>query len=298
MVVQRGVDDDSDDLVLCLRPLGDAPMSGPAPAVPADAEVRRVRRTARADRRARRRGIVSAPADEDGFSTDSDLEDAIVDDYTAAQHDLERRTHALLEDVRAEDFRDPQKGLAVRFADWRARYPDEYNGAFGGLALVQAWEFWARGEMVGWDPLRVSAPGARGRARGRAWATGVGGLAEDLADDPERHTDRVVRVVHRAVQLLAAARCRGCRRRRRRHGSRARGRPRRRPRDGHGHPGGRAPRPVRNPGRRIQPVLDRADAARSGPGRGHQRPDRPERKVSGEAGATSYTAAGAAHAAR
>lgn len=56
----------------------------------------------------------------------------------------------------AEDFRDPRVGLARRFALWRREYGEEYEGAFGGLGMVGAWEFWARGEMGDWDPLRVS----------------------------------------------------------------------------------------------------------------------------------------------
>lgn len=34
--------------------------------------------------------------------------------------------------------------LFGRFASWRARYPDEYSAAWGGLSLAQAWSFWAR----------------------------------------------------------------------------------------------------------------------------------------------------------
>jgi GC-rich sequence DNA-binding factor len=94
--------------------------------------------------------------DEDGFSTDSTLAEGDAEDYFAAHQHLEKRVVGLLDDVKAEDFRDPEKGVAVRFGDWRKRYEEEYVNAFGGLALVHAWEFWARGEMVGWEPLRVS----------------------------------------------------------------------------------------------------------------------------------------------
>jgi hypothetical protein len=94
--------------------------------------------------------------DEDGFSTDSTLAEGDAEDYFAAHQHLEKRVIGLLDDVKAEDFRDPEKGVAVRFGDWRKRYEEEYVNAFGGLALVHAWEFWARGEMVGWEPLRVS----------------------------------------------------------------------------------------------------------------------------------------------
>jgi hypothetical protein len=63
---------------------------------------------------------------------------------------------ALSSDVKAEDFRDPELGLAVRFGGWRKQYEDEYSNAYGGLAMVQGWEYWARQEMVGWEPSRVS----------------------------------------------------------------------------------------------------------------------------------------------
>jgi GC-rich sequence DNA-binding factor len=160
MVASRRSADDGDDLALFLgipRPAEGADKSAVDTST-ANSDYRRVRRTARTDRRERRIGVVNSAstASEEGLSTDSELEQDVVDDFAASQHDLERRVHALLEDVKAEDFRYPERGLALRFADWRKRYPEDYDGAFGGLALVQAWEFWARGEMVGWDPLRVS----------------------------------------------------------------------------------------------------------------------------------------------
>lgn len=124
-------------------PSGSEPQSG----------IRRARRTARESRRGKRKQQTTAQ--EDGFSTDSTLAEGDAEDYFSAQQQLEKRVTGLLDDVRAEDFRDPEKGVAVRFGDWRKRYEDEYVNAFGGLALVHAWEFWARGEMVGWEPLRV-----------------------------------------------------------------------------------------------------------------------------------------------
>lgn len=160
IVSTRRMADDGDDLSLFLgipRAAEGAEKSA-IDTSSANSDYRSVRRIARADRRGRLKGVVNsaATAAEEGFSTDSDLDAEAEDDYTASQHDLERRVHALMEDVKAEDFRYPERGLAVRFADWRKRYAEDYEGAFGGLALVQAWEFWARGEMVGWDPLRVS----------------------------------------------------------------------------------------------------------------------------------------------
>lgn len=58
-------------------------------------------------------------------------------------------------DVRAEGFRDPKVGLAKWFGEWRGQYEDIYVGAWGGLGLVGAWEFWGRLEIVGWNPFQV-----------------------------------------------------------------------------------------------------------------------------------------------
>jgi len=118
---------------------------------------RRIRRSERGARRAKRRARQAKACDEEGYSTDSTLADGDAQDYAYAHRELGKRVEGLLDDVRAEDFRDPDKGLAVRFGDWRKSYSEEYVNAFGGLAMVQAWEFYARGEMIGWEPLRVSA---------------------------------------------------------------------------------------------------------------------------------------------
>ncbi len=162
---KRRAADDSDDLALFLgvppttssedidelarsRNTESGPHSG----------IRRSRREDRISRRHRRRLNRSARPqveEDEGFSTDSSLSPGDLEDYNSATAELEYRVHALLADVKADEFRDPDKGLAVRFGDWRKRYEEEYGNAFGGLAMVQAWEFWARGEMVGWEPLRV-----------------------------------------------------------------------------------------------------------------------------------------------
>ncbi|ORY34945.1 nineteen complex-related protein 2-domain-containing protein [Naematelia encephala] len=168
MVNRRRVADDNDDLALFLgvAPLTDNEVeevdelgrsrngieAGPS------SSTRRARRSEREARRIRRRARTNRSTEDDGFSTDSTLAEGDAEDYDIAQDVLDKRVTALLDDVRAEDFRDPEKGVAVRFGDWRRRYEDEYVNAFGGLALVQAWEFWARGEMVGWEPLRGSSP--------------------------------------------------------------------------------------------------------------------------------------------
>ena len=161
---KRRTADDLDDLAVTLGvapPSADEPeevdelgRSKPSEAGP-HSGVRRARRTARESRRGKRKQRASG--EDEGFSTDSTLAEGDAEDYFAAHQQLEKRVHGLLDDVRAEDFRDPEKGVAVKFGGWRKHHEEEYVNAFGGLALVHAWEFWARGEMVGWEPLRVSS---------------------------------------------------------------------------------------------------------------------------------------------
>lgn len=162
MSSRRRATDDEDDLSLFFG--APAPVDGGVDdfgrSLTADAgpssSGRRIRRSEREVRRAKRRARQAKAYDEEGYSTDSTLAEGDAQDYNSAHRDLGKRVEGLLDDVRAEDFRDPEKGLAVRFGDWRKSYTEEYLNAFGGLAMVQAWEFYARGEMVGWEPLRVS----------------------------------------------------------------------------------------------------------------------------------------------
>lgn len=65
-----------------------------------------------------------------------------------------RKEHALvMSDVENDAFRDPTTELVSRFEAWRAKYPSDYDIAWGGLALANAWEWYARYEMALWDPL-------------------------------------------------------------------------------------------------------------------------------------------------
>ncbi|KAK4683886.1 hypothetical protein P7C73_g6329, partial [Tremellales sp. Uapishka_1] len=153
LVKKRRSEDDSDDLALFLGvPSSSGETDDVSSALP-HSSVRRTRRAQRDSRRLKRKRV---QPEEDGFSTDASLASVEAEDFEEANAKLEHRVHALLEDVKAEDFRDPDDGLAVRFGEWRRKYEEEYGNAFGGLAMIQAWEFWARGEMVGWEPLRVS----------------------------------------------------------------------------------------------------------------------------------------------
>ncbi|KAJ9115871.1 hypothetical protein QFC22_005013 [Naganishia vaughanmartiniae] len=126
------------------------------------AGVRKGRREARfARKEARRlrsgRGSTIPAEDDDGYSTDSSLSPADAEDYETALASLLSRAEDLDKDIKAEEFRDPAHpsgGVAYWFSQWRRREPEEYAQAFGGLGCVQAWEYWARKEMVGWEPSR------------------------------------------------------------------------------------------------------------------------------------------------
>jgi GC-rich sequence DNA-binding factor len=163
---KRRLADDSDDLALCVGVAGveneveevdemgrtrrGIDDSGPY------SNIRRARRQDRIARRERRASKLRKEQQEAGLSTDSELGEGDTQDYQTAQEALQVRVDNLSSDVKAEDFRDPQLGLAVRFGGWRRQYEEEYNNAYGGLAMVQGWEYWARQEMIGWEPGRVS----------------------------------------------------------------------------------------------------------------------------------------------
>ena len=126
---RRRREDDNDDLALFIgvptpkaedEEVDDMGRARPNEAGPSSS-VRKIRRIERESRRARRRARFSKPVEDEGFSTDSTLAEGDAEDYTAAQKDLDRRVSALLDDVKAEDFRDPEKGLAMRFGQWRSR---------------------------------------------------------------------------------------------------------------------------------------------------------------------------------
>ncbi|KAF8755080.1 Haspin like kinase domain [Rhizoctonia solani] len=137
MISKRRLDDMSDDLSLFLG----APSAGeemevvdelgrtvPSSTAPQSA-VRRVRREARQSRRSTR---PSHAEDQEGTKASS-----------------------VFSDVTAEEFRDPRKGVAKWFGEWRERWGDSYTGAWGGLGVVGAWEMWVRLEVLVWDPVIV-----------------------------------------------------------------------------------------------------------------------------------------------
>jgi GC-rich sequence DNA-binding factor len=114
------------------------------------------RRAARAARRALRLKKGRQSQDEEGYSTDATLPSSDAADYLAALQRLSDQRDQILSDVKANEFKDPSRGIGARFAAWRERFEDSYVGAWGGLGLVGAWEFWARLEMLGWNPFGVN----------------------------------------------------------------------------------------------------------------------------------------------
>lgn len=121
---------------------------------------RNERRAARVARR-NRRHTEMMPSDpdnrEEGYSTDSSLTQSDALDYQQALERIFADSKDILSDVRSVEFKDPARGLAKWFGEWRERYADSYIGAWGGLGLVGAWEFWVRLELLGWNPFEASS---------------------------------------------------------------------------------------------------------------------------------------------
>lgn len=115
-----------------------------------------VRVARRAARERRQMASSSSPnPDEDSF-TDDELSAGDSTDLASAITSLKESLGLIFIDVKADDFRDPNLGIRKKFEEWRGKYGEEYRNAFGGLALVGVWEFWARVEMALWNPFEVS----------------------------------------------------------------------------------------------------------------------------------------------
>ncbi|KAG8898670.1 hypothetical protein FRB99_007237 [Tulasnella sp. 403] len=158
MVSKRREEDDEDDACLFLtlppKPSQEAQQDdlGRISAATQQGPHAPVRKARRADRE--RRHATRLGSEEDGFSTDSDLPPSDAEDFEDAMRKLRQRVKALLSDVQLREFKEARLAVAQRFSDWRSTYEESYTNAWGGLGAVAAWEFWARFEMAGWDPLR------------------------------------------------------------------------------------------------------------------------------------------------
>lgn len=117
--------------------------------------IRRERMSARNTRRLLRRAKANKREDEEGYSTDASLPSSDAADFEVAIQKLLEKRKDVLADVRAKDFKDPGLGLSKWFGEWRQRFGDSYTGAWGGLGMIAAWEFWTRLEILGWDPIEV-----------------------------------------------------------------------------------------------------------------------------------------------
>jgi GC-rich sequence DNA-binding factor len=168
MVAKRRRMDDEDDLSLFLGSLPVQPPEaeetaeldefGRAVLPPDPAVLRRERRSARVVRRTQRLARQTrkeAGAEEEGYSTDASLLPSEASDFDTALSKLSVKVNDVLSDVKSDEFKDPSVGLGRWFGEWRRLYSDSYTGAWGGLGMVGAWEFWVRLETVGWDPLAV-----------------------------------------------------------------------------------------------------------------------------------------------
>ncbi|PWN49187.1 hypothetical protein IE53DRAFT_411810, partial [Violaceomyces palustris] len=94
--------------------------------------------------------------------------------YDQARQSLREKVSRILSDVKAPEYLDPcfrisgreedpvlhPSCIVSRFKEWRTRYREEYEKAWGGLALVSVWEFWSRLEICEWDPFPSSSPSA------------------------------------------------------------------------------------------------------------------------------------------
>ncbi|KAA1130612.1 hypothetical protein PGTUg99_010963 [Puccinia graminis f. sp. tritici] len=183
LIFKRRYEDLSDDLVLfkdgevgVIRPSSTKPSSRDEESEPSKAEQesevdelgrsrpeldisphapsRTSRRNDRAHRRKRRVAAASiehtVEEDDEGFSTDDSLSPADSSDLMSASKSLYDSSRAILLDITNPVFLSPTHPGSIfdRFMSWRSKYPEEYGNAFGNLALVQAWEFWVRVEIV------------------------------------------------------------------------------------------------------------------------------------------------------
>lgn len=204
MIAQRRGAEDADDLTLFL---GTPPSLQPKEdeidelgrVVPsANSPTARANRTAaREARKLRRRASNQNPGqkqvEEDGYSTDSSLPSSDAEDYRTAIVKLLGDGKTFMADVKAEEFKDPNLGLGKWFGEWRAKFSDIYTGAWGGLGMVGAWEFWVRLEILGWSPVEVRYATSRSCA-GVSVLTWTGSAPTQ---------PRLVQLVQVPVQVLA-----------------------------------------------------------------------------------------------
>ncbi|KAK4050355.1 hypothetical protein OIO90_005148 [Microbotryomycetes sp. JL221] len=171
IVAKRRFADDSDDVALFTGAHVRTTLARPVPPLTTDRDVdelgrsramadfelapKSATRTARRQsrlQRANKRKVTTQV----GSLTDDELDEADSQDLKQALASLNSSLMSLFDDVKADDFRDPNLGIKTKFQEWRTLYNQDYENAFGGLAIVGVWEFWARVEMAMWNPFEIS----------------------------------------------------------------------------------------------------------------------------------------------
>ncbi|SPO20440.1 uncharacterized protein UTRI_00838_B [Ustilago trichophora] len=113
--------------------------------------------------------------------------------FVHAQRSIVSQLTAIFSDVQAVEYLDPAattlssglpfhtatssqnvegdlhpRSVVSRFSEFRRRYPEQYAQVWGGLSVAQIWEFYARLELILWDPFCSSSSLSTG------WKAGCG----------------------------------------------------------------------------------------------------------------------------
>lgn len=110
-----------------------------------------------------------------------ELSEADEQSYSLAQGEVASKLNDLFSDVQAPEYLNPAattsttsippfsappdgplhpRSIVTRFDSYRRLYPEEYSQVWGGLSLAQIYEFYARVEMVLWEPFEGRRGGA------------------------------------------------------------------------------------------------------------------------------------------
>lgn len=152
IILKRRAEKDEDDLSTFIGPIPPDPTVIEETGEAARTIPKSTKASHRAEYLARKRQRIRQVEVDEGYSTDSSLDPQDEAAYRSAIVSLRQSKKGILADVKAEEFRDPGKG---RWNIWREKYSESYVGAWGGLGVVSVWEFWAKLECCGWDPLEV-----------------------------------------------------------------------------------------------------------------------------------------------
>lgn len=153
------------------------------------------------------RARVSVPQD----TSDQWLGEEEKASFAAAKRELYAQHAHIMADVQAPEFQDPAAdtpaALVQRFDEWRSRFPKEYDLAWGGLALANAWDFWARYELALWDVgwCRTADPGTTILEKspsgldGFAWEAGLSAYVDQASSSRGGDDEALVTLVSSSV---------------------------------------------------------------------------------------------------